>query len=671
MDRPFPAYQGDEPYVFVSYSHSNSSAVYPELIWLKDCRFNVWYDEGIEVGTDWSDELAARIEKAKLFLYFVTPESAKSKNCRNEVSFALQKEISILAIHLEKTELPGGLALNLSARQAILKHELPDQEYRDKLRKRIATCLGSGEGHIIAAAVPSFWRRIAANMKRGKDNLFYGGQPEEESPNQEGFDWASAFSMVVFPFEFTTRDPEIEAISIGLSDVIMQQLTQKQSCALEPICERIKISKIESQSNISESAFTHNVNYVLRGNIQQDGQVIQIRAHLVRSDNSNVWSQFYKRLLNDADVFTLQSEVANSIAEHCAVWLGFDLLKLHASQHPALAAVTPDALELFLKAREQDLLINTGEGGDYRIQQNYLKKSVEADPQFASAFRILSQTYTHRSAGVSITEATNNALSNIEKAVLLNPSDPQNLLQAGQVHMLMTLDYRKADKLLQKGMEQYPDFGWFPAELAMIAARERRTTTALRLMSIAARIPFHFEQANFQFNYAWLLFLCGHYELSLTESSRGLELAPGGAARADLLSVQWVALIELGRIEEARPLIEEAWKLDGAVIPESYIAAYANTNQETRAREILTDLQLASVNQYFLATGYLSLGDVDETFKAINAAIENHNGLMVDSLKFEKFWESIRLDPRFKEALKRLEQKEKWTHAGEQARTSL
>ena len=29
MDRPFAAYTGEEPYVFVSYSHKNSSIVFP------------------------------------------------------------------------------------------------------------------------------------------------------------------------------------------------------------------------------------------------------------------------------------------------------------------------------------------------------------------------------------------------------------------------------------------------------------------------------------------------------------------------------------------------------------------------------------------------------------------------------------------------------------------
>ena len=52
MDRLFAAYIGDEPYVFVSYSHSDSSSVYTELIWLKESGFNIWYDEGIEAGTE-------------------------------------------------------------------------------------------------------------------------------------------------------------------------------------------------------------------------------------------------------------------------------------------------------------------------------------------------------------------------------------------------------------------------------------------------------------------------------------------------------------------------------------------------------------------------------------------------------------------------------------------
>ena len=42
MDRPFPAYNGDEPYIFVSYSHKDNRSVYPELAWLKEQGINIW-----------------------------------------------------------------------------------------------------------------------------------------------------------------------------------------------------------------------------------------------------------------------------------------------------------------------------------------------------------------------------------------------------------------------------------------------------------------------------------------------------------------------------------------------------------------------------------------------------------------------------------------------------
>jgi len=44
MDKPFPAYQGDDPYIFVSYAYDDADLVFPEMQRLRDAGFNVWYD---------------------------------------------------------------------------------------------------------------------------------------------------------------------------------------------------------------------------------------------------------------------------------------------------------------------------------------------------------------------------------------------------------------------------------------------------------------------------------------------------------------------------------------------------------------------------------------------------------------------------------------------------
>jgi len=48
---PFRAYNGDDAYIFACYSHSDTERVYSELARLRLEGFNIWYDEGVAVGS--------------------------------------------------------------------------------------------------------------------------------------------------------------------------------------------------------------------------------------------------------------------------------------------------------------------------------------------------------------------------------------------------------------------------------------------------------------------------------------------------------------------------------------------------------------------------------------------------------------------------------------------
>ena len=80
MERPFPAYKGDEPYIFVSYAHDDAERVYPEITRLRNEGFNIWYDEGISPGSTWRDEVALALTQCSVFLYFITPKSVAGKS---------------------------------------------------------------------------------------------------------------------------------------------------------------------------------------------------------------------------------------------------------------------------------------------------------------------------------------------------------------------------------------------------------------------------------------------------------------------------------------------------------------------------------------------------------------------------------------------------------------
>ena len=131
----YSAYTGNDSYMFVSYAHLDADIVFPEIARFQNDGYNVWYDEGIAPGNEWPEEIANALAQCSLFVVFITPTSVESKNVRNEIYYALHHEIPFIAIHLEETELEGGLALSLQAMQAILKYTMSDEEYIPKYTK--------------------------------------------------------------------------------------------------------------------------------------------------------------------------------------------------------------------------------------------------------------------------------------------------------------------------------------------------------------------------------------------------------------------------------------------------------------------------------------------------------------------------------------------------------
>lgn len=137
----FEAYAGDQPYLFASYSHKDAASVFPELIYLRDQGYRVWYDEGIDPGNEWPEEIAKALEGAAFFIVFISPSAATSRNVRNEITFALDANKPFLAIHITETKLPSGLQLTIGAIQAIMKFRMTDDAYRRKLEKTLPQLL--------------------------------------------------------------------------------------------------------------------------------------------------------------------------------------------------------------------------------------------------------------------------------------------------------------------------------------------------------------------------------------------------------------------------------------------------------------------------------------------------------------------------------------------------
>ena len=144
---PFRSYEGDEPYVFVSYSHKDSPVVFEIIGELHERGFRIWYDEGIDPGTEWPEEIAGHLNACTTFLLFMSPNASGSHNVRREINFAIDNKKHLICVYLSPTELSLGMQLQLSLIQSV-HYTYPDTEdFYHRVEKAL-----SQAGNIVASS---------------------------------------------------------------------------------------------------------------------------------------------------------------------------------------------------------------------------------------------------------------------------------------------------------------------------------------------------------------------------------------------------------------------------------------------------------------------------------------------------------------------------------------
>lgn len=130
-------YEGNEPYIFVSYSHEDRNSVYRVLKGLEQHRYRFWYDSGISAGSEWANEIAEHLKNAYVVMFFQTRNSVDSEFCRSEVSYAYQHHKKLLSVVLEEAELTAGLELQLSSKQSVIRS---NYTFRHNFMEKIMSC---------------------------------------------------------------------------------------------------------------------------------------------------------------------------------------------------------------------------------------------------------------------------------------------------------------------------------------------------------------------------------------------------------------------------------------------------------------------------------------------------------------------------------------------------
>lgn len=165
------------PYLFVCYAHDQRDLVVQEIGWLREQGFEVWFDEAIEAGQRWSEDLAIAIEGCGAMLFFMSPRSLSSRYCLDEIHFALECGRPIVPVEIEPSELTPGLRLSIGGTHRIFMHRMSAPDFRRKLASGLRSALAGrkppGRGAAAAAANPASppgpvfpeqWRPVACGV---------------------------------------------------------------------------------------------------------------------------------------------------------------------------------------------------------------------------------------------------------------------------------------------------------------------------------------------------------------------------------------------------------------------------------------------------------------------------------------------------------------------------
>lgn len=126
-------YEGDRPYIFISYAHANAPAVMEVVQELSERGFRVWYDEGIEVGSEWPEYIAQHLAASGLMIAFLSNAYVRSDNCRKEMHYALTKRIPVVNVFLEETQMTPGMEMQTGNLFALMKYSMSEAVFYDKL----------------------------------------------------------------------------------------------------------------------------------------------------------------------------------------------------------------------------------------------------------------------------------------------------------------------------------------------------------------------------------------------------------------------------------------------------------------------------------------------------------------------------------------------------------
>ncbi len=444
-------------------------------------------------------------------------------------------------------------------------------------------------------------------------------------------------SIAVLPFANASGDPNTEYLSDGITEAIINSLSQLPNLAVKSrnLVMRYKGRDTDAQGVGRELA----VQAVLTGRVIQRRDALSISIELIDArSNNHIWGEQYNRKL--ADLLSLQEDISKDVTEKLR-------LRLTGEQKESLTkryTQNTEAYQLYLKGR---YYWNKRTADGFNSGITHFQQAIEKDPDYALAYAGLADCYTLLGVFGSVPprETYPRGKAAATKALELDEKLAEAHASLARNKIAYDWDWSGARKEFERALELNPNYAtahyWYSYYYFAMgrlddAARENKRAVELDPLSL-----------NINAEMGTALLYQRQYDRAIEQERKTLEMDPNFGVAHGILGR---AYLQQGRYADA---ITEAQKAPSRFV---LARAYLKSGNIGKAQKVVEDLKDLSKRSYVtanaIALAYIGLDDKERAFEWLEKAYEDRS-LRPDLMRVDPAYDNLRSDPRFQDLMRR------------------
>lgn len=451
-------------------------------------------------------------------------------------------------------------------------------------------------------------------------------------------------SLVILPFSNAARDPQLDYLSDGVTDALLNDVSRIPDVRL--IARTTSFRYKNTTKDLPVIGHELGVDGIVTGQVRRGGEHLVVDVELVQSkDGTRIWGEHYER--NADDMLAIERDIVARLAQ---------ALRVNKSSvqfaPPRPATENRAAYDDYLKGR---YFWNKRTSESVTKALGLFQAAIDADPTYARAYSGVADCYiAFNQLGTAPHEqACARGIAAAKRALELDESIPEAHTSMGYLHWSCELDLKATAQELHRALELSPNHAQSQHWYGLFLVNAGRWQEGLPHLREAARLdPF---STQIQANLAYAIYYSGKTDDAIHAAEDAIELDRQAPYPYHIRG--YIALGD-GDYPTAIRYLKIAVAKHLAVSTAFLAYAYARSGDRASATQTLAEIDQqptdAARPPALIAGVWSALGERDRAFEMLEKAYTARD-FWLSELRVCPLFDPIRDDPRFADLLKRVD----------------